>query len=68
MGFFIGIYDPDTINACFGQHCEGANYQTGHHSSGSFQRIQLKQDWADLVDWFSWRKQPDGQRGILRTT
>ena len=58
MSFFLGIYDSDTIDSAFGRQSKNMFRGAEIRTTGAEQRSQLRQDWADLVDKFSWRVQP----------
>jgi hypothetical protein len=58
MPFFLGIYNSDIIESAH-------DHQSANTSAGAVvsvcretERAGLAQDWAGLVDLFSWRKQP----------
>lgn len=58
MVFFLGIYDADTIECAFGRQSKTATFDSQTRPTSSDSNIQLKRDWADLMDKFSWRLQP----------
>ena len=58
MPFFLGIYNSDIIESALGH--QSANTTPGAVVSGrgETERAELAQDWAGLVDRFSWREHP----------
>lgn len=58
MVFFLGIYDADTIECAFGRQSKTTTFDSQTRPTSSDSNTQLKRDWADLMDKFSWRLQP----------
>lgn len=64
MGFFLGIHDPDIIEAAFGRESNIADFPAERRPTGATQSTQLKQDWSKLAGKFSWRVHPAGSRKV----
>jgi len=58
MAIFLSSYDPDIIEAALGHPTKHAIYRDHKRLSDCDQCVQLIEDWADLVDHFSWRQRP----------
>ncbi len=58
MGCMFGVYDLATIEAALG-HRGMKSIRNGNNQAAAWdQTAQLKHEWANLVDGFSWRQQP----------
>ena len=64
MGFFLGIFDSDTIEAALGRQGSSADRHIGKVSPNSTNGLHLRQDWAKMVDAFSWRVRPHVTREV----
>ena len=61
MSFFLGICDLDTINSALAhQQEDNTQSQTIENTGAKPDSTRLKQDWAILVNQFSWQKAPVG--------
>ena len=66
MGLFLGIYDPDIIEAALGHSDKTARHSVETRRAQKDQRFYLSEHWANLIDQFTWRQQPVGPQTAFK--